>query len=151
MHITLVEDDHLQAEWIDSRLKAAFRGVVVKRINTESDFYSWLDELENNDEVKPDLFIIDVMLRWADPSPTIAEPPPDVLENGFYRAGLRCKEHVMANARTKGVPIILYTVLEELDLEKALENKQPGVTYLRKDSSPEPLIKMIRRIVRAKR
>jgi CheY-like chemotaxis protein len=151
MHITLVEDDHLQAEWLESRLDAAFRGVVIKRLNTESDFYEWLNELENNDEVNPDLFIIDVMLRWADPSPTIAEPPPDVVDNGFYRAGLRCKDQVMANERTRDVPIILYTVLEELDLEKALENRPSGVTHLRKDSSAEPLIRMIRKIVGSKR
>jgi CheY-like chemotaxis protein len=150
MYITVVEDDHLQAEWIESRLKTAFRKLIVKRINTESDFYLWLDEIENGNE-KPDLFIIDVMLRWADPSPTMSEPPPEVIKNGVFRAGLRCKDQVLANSRTKDVPIILYTVLEESDLGKALENRQPGVTYLRKDSSPEPLIRMIRRILRANR
>jgi CheY-like chemotaxis protein len=150
MKITVVEDDHLQAEWIESRLKTAFRGLVVKRINTESDFYRWLDEIVKGSE-KPDLFIIDVMIRWADPSPTIAEPPAEVKENGVSRAGLRCKDQVLANSRTKDVPIILYTVLEESDLEKALENRHPGVTYLRKDSSQESLIRMIRRILRAKR
>jgi len=150
MYITVVEDDHLQAEWIESCLKTAFRRLTVKPINTESEFYLWLGEIVNGGE-KPDLFIIDVMLRWADPSPTISEPPPEVMKNGVFRAGLRCKDRVLANSRTKDVPIILYTVLKESDLEKALENRQPGVTYLRKDSSPEPLIRMIRRILKAKR
>jgi len=150
MFITVVEDDHLHAEWMESRLKAAFRGLVINRFNNESDFYGWLSQLEKDGET-PNLFIIDVMLPWASPSPNISSPPPEVMEDEFFRAGLRCKDKVLANLRTKDVPIILYTVLEELDLEKALENRQPGVFYLRKDSSPEPLIRLIKRLTKAYR
>ncbi len=143
MYIVLVEDDHLQAEWVESCLEAAFRGVKVKKISTESEFYLQLDEIS---DARPDVFIIDVMLRWADPSPTMQEPPKEVKENGFYRAGLRCKEKILENEKARNIPIILYTVLEELDLEKALQDKSPNVAYLRKDSDSEPLIKMIRQV-----
>src|SRR5437764_1140450 len=135
MYIVLVEDDHLQAEWVESRLKATIPDVKVKKISTESEFYSQLDEIA---DARPDVFIIDVMLRWADPSPTMQDPPNEVLENGFYRAGLRCKEKIMEHEKARGIPIILYTVLEELDLESALRNKPSNVAYLRKDSEPEP-------------
>ncbi|HYH86171.1 MAG TPA: hypothetical protein VEX60_12010 [Pyrinomonadaceae bacterium] len=143
MYIVLVEDDHLQAEWVESCFGAAFHGVKVERISTESEFYSRLDGIM---DARPDVFIIDVMLRWADPGPTMQEPPNEVRENGFYRAGLRCKEKILENEKARSIPIILYTVLEELDLEKALQNNPPSVTYLRKDSDSEPLIKMIREV-----
>jgi len=145
IYIVLVEDDHLQAEWLESSLAAAFHNLKVERISTESEFYSRLDRIA---EAQPDLFIIDVMLRWADPSPTMEGPPDNVMEEGFYRAGLRCQRRISQHHKVKETPIILYTVLEALDLEKALRDMPPGVSYLRKDSESEPLIGKIREVIR---
>lgn len=148
MYIVLVEDDHLQAEWVESCLEEAFEGLGVVRISTESDFYLWLDGFADE---SPKLFIIDVMLRWTDPAPTMKKPPPEVKKNGFYRAGLRCQQRIAENDRLRDIPVILYTVLEELDLEGQLPTKPSHVIYLRKDSDPEPLIKEIRRIRQQRR
>jgi len=144
MYIVLVEDDHLQAEWVESCLKEAFGDLKIDKVTTESEFYSWLEEVEDE---RPDVFIVDVMLRWADPGPDMPEPPLEVKKNGFYRAGRRCQESIAGNQKLSHIPIILYTVLEELDLE-ALDDKQPNVFYLRKDSEPELLIKKIRQVLR---
>lgn len=145
MYVILVEDDHLQAEWVESCLVAAFHGVTVNRISTESEFYSRLNDIVDS---CPDVFIIDAMLRWADPSPAMQEPPREVKDEGFYRAGLRCQRKICEHEKAQYVPIILYTVLEELDLESALRDKPPNVAYLRKDSESEPLVEKIREVTR---
>jgi DNA-binding NarL/FixJ family response regulator len=145
MYIVLVEDDHLQSEWVTSCLTAAFHGAIVEPISTESAFYAWLDALT---DILPDVFVIDVMLRWTDPSPNMQEPPQEVKDNGFYRAGLRCKDKIMKHENTRDIPVILYTVLEELDLEGALQITPPNVRYLRKDSEADPLIELIREVTR---
>lgn len=145
MYIVLVEDDHLQAEWVESCLDEAFEDLRVERISTESGFYSWL---QRDLDERPVVFIIDVMLRWADPSPVMAEMPPAVKENGFYRAGVRCQKEIANDERLRDVPVILYTVLEDLDLEEVLRQKDPNVAYLRKDSLAEPLIRTIRQYTR---
>jgi hypothetical protein len=144
MYVVLVEDDHLQADWVESCLAEAFEGLDIVRISTESAFYAWLAGVGDD---RPKVFIIDVMLRWADPGPDLKEPPAEVKENGFYRAGLRCQQRISENPRLRGVPVILYTVMEALDLE-GLPGKPANLTHLRKDSDPEPLIKKIRPYMR---
>lgn len=148
MYIVLVEDDHLQADWVESCLEEAFEGLGVVRISTESDFYSWLEGF--GDEL-PKLFIIDVMLRWSNAGPDMKEQPPEVKKNGFYRAGLRCQQGIAEDQRLRDIPVILYTVLEELDLEGQLPAKPSHVIHIRKDSEPGPLIKEIRRIRQQRR
>lgn len=149
MYIVLVEDDHLQANWVESCLAEAFEDLDVLRSSTESGFYSWL---EGVGEELPKLFIIDVMLRWSDPSPDMKEQPPEVKKNGFYRAGLRCERRIAENEKLRDIPIILYTVMETLDMEGQLPADPPHlIVHLRKDSVPEPLIKEIRRIRQQRR
>lgn len=145
MYVVLVEDDHLQAEWVEARLAEAFEGLDIVRISTESAFYAWLAGVGDD---RPRVFIIDVMLRWADPGPGMKERPPEVKKNGFYRAGLRCQESIARNDKVSDIPVILYTVLEHLDLEEKLRRKHPYVTYLRKDSDSEPLIKKLRQFIK---
>lgn len=145
MYIVLVEDDHLQAEWIEARLREAFHGVEVERISTEQEFYARFEAIA---VARPDVFIVDNMLRWTDPKQDMPAPPPEVQVNGFYRAGLRCKDKIIAHEQTRHTPIILYTVLDDLDLDQALQDKPPNVIYLRKDSDPEPLIRIIREVTR---
>lgn len=145
MHIVLVEDDWLQAEWIESRLRESFHNVEIKRISTEQEFNAQLAAFV---VAPPDVFIIDGMLRWANPELDQPPPPAEVQENGYFRAGLRCQAKVLAHERTRHTPIILYTVLDDLDLEQALQDMPANVVYLRKDSDPEPLIRIIREVTR---
>lgn len=145
MNIILVEDDHLQAEWAKSILEKAFGSVLIKRISTESEFYANLETFENS---PPDLFVIDVMLRWTDPRPNMQPPPEEVVKDGFYRAGLRCERKLSEREKTRSIPVILYTVLEDIDLHPELGTLPHHVTYLRKDSDPTPLINQIRRSIK---
>src|SRR6266850_8480467 len=109
MRILIVEDDYLQAEWIYGSLEQALPDAQFDRVSTESEFRSRFDEIANKG---PDVVVMDVMLRWADPIPGLDLPPIDVQKEGFYRAGLRCERILARDDRTSQVPVILYTVLE---------------------------------------
>jgi CheY-like chemotaxis protein len=144
MNILVVEDDHLQAEWITSNLEKAFPGATINRIDTESEFHRQLNYIARN---PPDIIIIDVMLRWANPGPDIPPAPEEVRTHGFYRAGFRCKSLLAQNDLTKGIPLILYTVLEYLDLQSDLQDLPARVVYLAKDSDPTHLVQKIRETI----
>src|SRR2546425_8168130 len=112
MTILVIEDDYLQADWIRQKLTEAMPNANIRLIATEAEFRSQFENIANQD---PDVVVMDVMLRWADPSPDLTPPPQDVREEGFYRAGLRCERMLAEDNRTSRVPVILYTVLELAD------------------------------------
>lgn len=144
MYIVFVEDDHLQMEDIEVHVKEAFPGATVERVNTEGEFVSRIDEIADR---MPAMVVVDMLLRWADPSPTRKAPPEEVKKGGFFRAGIRCVERLLANEKTKNVPILIYTVLEESDLAQDLSRLPPTVSYLRKDLMIEPLISKMRNLL----
>src|SRR6267154_1778537 len=109
MKILIVEDDHLQAEWIHMSLAQAFPKAEFNCVRTEAEFRSRFGEIADN---RPQVVVMDVMLRWEDPSPEITPRPDYVEAEGFYRAGLRCERMLAQDERTSHVPVILYTVLE---------------------------------------
>lgn len=143
MKILVVEDDHLQAEWIINNLEKAFSGATINRISTESEFYLKIDHVIKD---PPDVIIIDVMLRWTDPGPDMPIPPEEVRMSGFYRAGFRCKSLLANNDITKDIPLILYTVLEYLDLQRDLQDLPEKAVYLAKDSDSTHLVDKIREV-----
>jgi CheY-like chemotaxis protein len=142
MYIIHVEDDHLQADWLHSNLITVFPNVKIEHIRTELDFYKRLDSLEQ----LPDVFIIDVMLRWTDPGIDMQPPPDDVKVEGFYRAGLRCERKIAAHETARYVPVILYSALERNDLEPELKTVPENVIYLTKESTLENLFQEIRNL-----
>jgi hypothetical protein len=93
---------------------------------------------------------MDVMLPWTDPSPTIEPPPREVVEEGFYRAGIRCARLLATNKTTKHIPVILYTVLERADLEDQIRelSSLANVVHLRKDSDDDRIIDLIRELTK---
>jgi CheY-like chemotaxis protein len=139
--ILLIEDDHLQAHGIQSGLRDLlqrdYHDLAFETLSTESDFYERFDEIATKGF---DLIIIDVMLRWADPSPQMPEPPPDVVEGGFFRAGVRCKQKLQSDRRTASIPAIIYTVLDESRLP-------PGIDIVPKSSDFAPLADRIRQLL----
>jgi DNA-binding response OmpR family regulator len=143
MYVLLIEDDHLQSEWLAGNLELAFGKVRFERIPTEQEFYSRIPELISD---PPDIIIIDVMLRWADPSRNMSPPPQKVKNGGYYRAGLRCQEELARLEETRNIPVVLYTVLERIDLEPQIDALEEKVTYLRKDSDSNALIDRIRAV-----
>jgi CheY-like chemotaxis protein len=143
MYVLFIEDDHLQSEWVSASLEAAFGAVRFERIPTEEEFYSGIPQFTSD---PPDVIIIDIMLRWANPSRNMSRPPQKVLNGGYYRAGLRCQEELAKLEQTRNIPVILYTVLERIDLEPDIDDLTERVTYLRKDSDSNALINRIREV-----
>ena len=143
MNLALVDDDHLQADWVRKELEAGLGDVNIMMINTESEFQSRLEEIA---KVQPAIIIMDVMLRWADPKPGLELPENKELPRRFRRAGLRCAELLQTRQDTKNIPVALYTVLEESDFGSDLMNAPSTVVHLEKDSRIEPLLDLIRQL-----
>lgn len=143
MKIVIVEDDPLQMEWVDGEIKKSFPNSVIERINTEYEFESRLSDFVKN---PPNIFVIDMLLRWTNPSRNMPPQPEEVEKDGFFRAGLRCAQKLVKRDNTKNVPIIIYTVLEKDDIALDLKKIQ-SARYLRKDGGAEKLIKEIRYLI----
>jgi len=141
MKIVAVEDDYLQAEWLKDTLERVLTECAVEVAPTESHFREQIGRWETS---PPDLFIIDVMLAWALPSKRIPEPPPEVDEGGFQRAGLRCQALLGENQALHGVPVVFYTVLDRDMLERELPQWPGGVSFLKKGDSQEKLLELVR-------
>ena len=144
MRLILVEDDYLQSDLIVSLLKENLPAANIQLIETELGFREQLAFLEKN---PPDIFLIDIMLRWTDPSPNIQPAPSEVLEEGFYLAGLRCQKLMADSIVLSKTPVIFYTVLDRIDLEEKLKNLPSHITHIAKDRDISILIGSIKRIL----
>lgn len=146
IRILSVEDDPLGAEWIRQTIEGRMPGAKVSQIRTESEFVARLQEISAH---PPSLILMDVMLRWADPSPHIPDRPTDVKSGGISRAGLRCCARLAANPETSAIPVILYTVLQDSEireLERELPALPPHVSHVQKASNPTELLANIRKL-----
>jgi len=101
--ILIIEDDELQAVDLKSRLEKNLE-IPVEVISTESTFLKRVDGVNSQTYTAA---VVDMMLRWTDPAPNMEPPPPEVLEEGSYTAGLRCCRALAA----KGVRCIIFTAL----------------------------------------
>ncbi|MGD0200427.1 MAG: hypothetical protein ABSD27_06715 [Bryobacteraceae bacterium] len=139
LRLLLIEDDHLQAQGIQAGLRDQlardYPSVAFDVVPTESEFYSRFEQIASAGFAAA---IVDVMLRWADPSPQMPEPPTEVLEGGFFRAGLRCRGKLATDPRTSSLPVVIYTVLEESRLPA-------GIDIVVKSTDLSPLADRIRR------
>ncbi len=148
MRLLIVEDDYRQAEWMHQKLKEALPDANLDPVTTEFEFQSRFDEIANSE---PDVVVMDVMLRWTDPSPDLIPPPEEIEKEGFYRGGLRCEKMLAEDERTSGIPVVLYTVLERADLSKELPNLPQHVQYLSKQADLGPLVERIKELTRRPR
>lgn len=137
----VVEDDHLQEGPLAEHLEFVFGDATVETLSTEEEFRAHLPALRTD---VPDLVVMDVMLRWANPRPDPTAPPEDVVSGGYYRAGLRCAGLMLDDAALRGVPVVLYTILERGDLERDGMTLPPNTTYVGKSSELDVLIRHIR-------
>ena len=125
MRILVVEDNEQQGEWLRLKLQELYKFMVVQHVRTESEFHALVQDFRAN---PPALAIIDMMLRWSDPAPDIPKPPPEVNDDG-RRAGLRCIQMLRADPTSAMVPIIISTVMEDIDFEDGeLPDDVPLVT-----------------------
>jgi DNA-binding NarL/FixJ family response regulator len=144
VRIMIVEDDYLQADFIENSLKRNFGEIEVDRITTESEFRARFAEIET---APPDLVTLDIMLRWADPTSEMCELPKQILGNTFYRAGVRCLALLLGSQQTCEVPVIIYSVVPREDLGPEIMQAPPNVLYLQKDSDEQQLIRHLRSLL----
>jgi DNA-binding response OmpR family regulator len=144
----VVEDDHLQEGPLQDTLLTAFDAADVRTICTEEEFRAALPDIRQD---VPDLVVMDVMLRWADPRPNQPQPPPEVIAGGYYRAGLRCTRLLHEDVTLSTVPVILYTILELSDLERDGQRLPPNASYVGKTADLDTLIRHIRAELRRSR
>lgn len=138
--ILVVEDDYLQVSYLEVLLRQAIEGATVESIGTEAEFRQGFEKVA---EDPPACILMDVMLPWTIPGIDAAPAPREVREGGFFRAGLRCQELLANDPRTRRIPVIFYTVLENSDLKLAAPQFPEKVRYLRKDSDDLDLIGLI--------
>ena len=144
-HFVVVEDDHMQREPLEGRLRETFPGARVDALVSESEFRAALPELRRQ---VPDLVVMDVMVRWEIPRQGMSEPPPDVLAGGYFRAGLRCAQLLHDDPALRPVPVILYTILELSDLERDRQVLPANTSYLGKNTDIEALLRLVRQRLR---
>ncbi len=142
MKIMVVEDDYLQADWIQQKLELEIPGSKVKTISTECQFRDYFNIIISD---PPDVIVMDVMMRWTDPDPEMRPAPHEVVQGLFFRAGLRCIKLLAEDQRTNKIPVILYTILGKNDLEDEPIDHQ-DFFHLPKDASMQSLIRRIQEI-----
>ena len=144
MRIVLLEDDPSQSEWIVAELEREFPGIHVEVVETEEAFRARLPEFAMH---PPNRFLLDVMVRWTNPSPDITPPPEDVQLGKAFRAGIRCRRLLANNPQLKDVRSILYTILNHSDLKadiEQLKEESIEVIHVPKDADPKDLFQKIR-------
>jgi DNA-binding NarL/FixJ family response regulator len=145
--IVIVEDDHLQEGPLEEQIRDAFPTAKIETVGTEQEFRAHLDGYRRD---RPHVVVMDVMLRWADPSPAAVAPPPEVAQGGYQRAGIRCAQLMSEDPALRRIPVIYYTILERSDLERDTQQPPEGnTTYVRKSTDPEVLVRKIRELIRA--
>lgn len=142
MYILIVEDDPAQFAYFKEILIDSFPNLRLNRIITEKDFRDKMKEIAND---RPDVILMDIMLRWTDPAPDMSPPPKEVEKEGFFRAGLRCVNLLAQNNSTKRIPIILYSVLE---LKETVFPSGLRIKLLGKDFARNRLKEAIREMTR---
>lgn len=137
-NIVIAEDDHLQRQSLRTELSIAFPSANFVEISTEREFRQELSRLVGLDRA---VFVIDVMMRWCDPSPDMGAIPEDVIHGGSFCAGVRCFA-ALKNLRSDARAVV-YSVLDESDvpLNEILGGPE---SYVRKDSDFSALLQRIR-------
>ncbi|GEM_PF-2256619 len=140
IEILLFEDDYMQARGISVGLEREFPAADIIVVASEYDFYEGITN-DTFGALRPNLAILDVLGRWANPSPVMPEPPREVSDGGFFGAGIRCARKLRDNNSTKSVPIIFYTVLGP---EKLPQDVESLGRVIKKSGDLEPLFMAVR-------
>ncbi len=132
MTVLILEDDAIQAAALEKRL---FRdlGAEVDAIATELEFRRRLETAEG---IKADVAVVDMMLRWTDPSPHMELPPDYIIREGFYTAGLRCCREL----RNRNIRCVIFTALDPGKIPLREDEKIP---IINKSRGFEPLVQEI--------
>jgi CheY-like chemotaxis protein len=142
MRIVLVEDNYLWVDLMKKSLNQAFKSsqVEVDVVKTELGFRERFEEFQRH---PPDLFIIDVMLRWTTASSGMTMPPAEVTGGSATPPGFRCQELLAASPATRDVPVLLNSAFHSSNWESKLRALPPHAVYLPK-ADLEPILEKIR-------
>jgi hypothetical protein len=142
MTVWLIEDDHMQAGDIEETVERMVPGCRLDIIRTEQEFRQRFSEIaEGAGEA---VVVMDVILRWADASPSMEPRPAEVKEGGADKAGFRCAKMLQQDARTKEMPIIFYSVLPITEFPSDLADQLgTAAHYLEKGENHSALAQQI--------
>jgi hypothetical protein len=144
MRIVSLEDDEPFWDTLIDALVAAFPHAEIIWVRTEFEFCEKKQDFAEN---PPDIFLLDVMVKWADAAEIMPPPPREVKEQGYYRAGLRCRSRLLEDARTARIPVILFTVLERSDIERVIGQLPENTSFVGKSGDFQELIATINELV----
>jgi len=133
--VLIIEDDSIQAARLESLIQSKFSAVSVDRIATELEFRKRLPGIADGSYK---VALVDMMLRWTDPSPEMEPPDEDVIKEGFFIGGLRCRKALLQ----KNVPSIIFTVLNQENLPQ--EYQDQGIDFIQKGPSCEPILEKLK-------
>ncbi|HYV91135.1 MAG TPA: hypothetical protein VE978_05105 [Chitinophagales bacterium] len=148
MKILIVEDDYSQADWLVLQITDRFKDYSIDLIETELEFRTKIKTIEDN---PPELILMDIMLRWTNPSPEMVKPPIDIAKSGIFDAGFRCQNLLKQSEKTRNIQIIFYSVLDKDDLESKLKNMPSNVVHLKKEANMAPLFNQMRKALKIRR
>ena len=132
--ILILEDDASMHALLEGIIHDELPDWKVETLETEYEFrLSWLPWFDLGKKVRPDVVVIDVMLRWTNPSVDQPPRPPEVIEGGFMRAGLRCLELIRQRPALANTRLIFLTSLTKKNLD-ALGANLDGVLLMHKDN-----------------
>lgn len=138
-NVWIVEDDYLQRDTICKKIEEKYK-VNIDSIINECEFR---EKIKNLKTPYPDLIILDIMLPWTKASEKIEEPPIEVKEEGFHRAGIRCEKLVRQKHEIRDIPIIIYTMLNRSDIQDDLKKLSKCSTYLGKSGDIDDLVSLV--------
>jgi len=138
VEILLIDDDPIQTETISAAIQGVHPGATVTTLETESDFYDYLEKNKAQPAWIPSLVVCDVMLPWAFPSPDAAskKAPDDVVKGTYRKAGVRCWSKLRQEKQLKEVPWIYFTVLEAETIGFD-QNRDSHTRHVRKEGNLE--------------
>jgi hypothetical protein len=74
------------------------------------------------------------MLRWGNADASFELAPPEIrADGGLFRAGFRCAAMLVANPRTRDLPVIIYSVLDRGDVESNIRQLGLKHRFVRKE------------------
>jgi len=135
MKVLIIEDDSIQAARLEDLIRSRFSAVSVDRVATELEFRKRLPQIQ---ERYYKVALVDMMLRWTDPSPDMEPPDRDAIEQGFFVGGLRCRKALLE----KGIPSIVFTVLNQENLPPEYRGQE--IDFVQKGPSYEPILQKLK-------
>lgn len=141
MNIFMLEDDDVWIQTFNEVVMSELKKKEAVELICYDSEHAFMEALLNLPVHPEDVFVLDVMVRWTDPQPEIPQPPLNVMDEGYYRAGLRCQKAI----RNKGLKnkVIMLTVLENGDLTEEKRGFDENTKYLNKKEDKQKVIQLI--------